>query len=177
MTLLLPKYFPAYEKALKFALVAHGDQKRKYSGEPYIVHPIAVADIVRTITVDEAMIVAALLHDVVEDTKVTLEEIRAEFGDDVAALVSDLTDVSRPTDGNRAKRRAIDRAHTAAASPRAKTIKLADLIHNTSDITVNDPHFAVVYMREKEQVLPFLKEGDPILYARAQQALADYYHR
>jgi (p)ppGpp synthase/HD superfamily hydrolase len=163
-----------YNRALEFATKAHGEQKRKYSGEPYIVHPVAVAAIVAQVTNDEEMIAAALLHDVVEDTKVTLDGICYEFGERVALLVDDLTDVSKPEHGNRARRRAIDRAHTAAASPDAKTIKLADLLHNTSDICQHDPDFAVVYMREKEQVLPFLKQGNAILYRNAMQAVADY---
>ncbi len=115
------------KKAKEFAEKAHAsiDQKRKYTGEPYIVHPIEVAAIVATVTEDEAMIAAAYLHDTVEDTETTLEIIEMEFGSDIAALVEQLTDVSRLEDGNRAQRKALDLVHTSKASPRAKTIKLA----------------------------------------------------
>jgi (p)ppGpp synthase/HD superfamily hydrolase len=76
-------------RALEFAIAAHAsiDQRRKYTGEPYIVHPIAVAALVRSVPHTPEIIAAAYLHDVVEDTPVTIEEIRAEFGDEVAALV------------------------------------------------------------------------------------------
>lgn len=162
-------------KAREFAAQAHAGQKRKYSGQPYIVHPIAVAELVATVTEDQEVIAAALLHDTVEDTPVTIDEIEARFGPRVAALVSDLTDVSRKEDGNRAARRAIDRAHTALASPDAKTIKLCDLIDNTRTIVRDDPGFARVYMAEKRLMLEVLKEGHAGLHERASRIVADYY--
>ena len=155
------------DRALKFATIAHADQKRKYTGKPYIVHPIEVMQIVRTVEHDEAMLAAALLHDVVEDTDIDLDTIRDVFGDDVASLVDDLTDVSRPEDGNRKVRKALDREHSAQASARAQTIKLADLISNSSDILENDPKFAKVYLAEKELLLEVLTEGDASLRERA----------
>lgn len=155
------------DRALKFATLAHGDQKRKYTGEPYIVHPIEVMEIVKSVPHDNAMLAAALLHDVVEDTDVTIEEIESSFGSDVASLVSDLTDVSKPEDGNRKFRKAMDREHSAASSARAQTVKLADLISNSRDIIKNDPHFAKVYLREKEQLLQVLTSGDKSLHSQA----------
>ena len=162
-------------KAREFATQAHVGQKRKYSGQPYIVHPIAVAELVATVTEDQEVIAAALLHDTVEDTPVTIDEIEARFGPRVASLVSDLTDVSRKEDGNRAARRAIDRAHTALASPDAKTIKLCDLIDNTRTIVRDDPGFARIYMAEKRLMLEVLKEGHAGLHERASRIVADYY--
>lgn len=155
--------------ALRFATDAHGsiDQRRKYTGEPYIVHPIAVAELVRSVPHSAEMIAAALLHDVVEDTPVTIAEIEAEFGSSVAELVAWLTDVSRPQDGNRRKRKHLDLLHTAKAPPAAKTIKLADLIDNTRTISKYDPSFWPVYRREKEALLAVLREGDPKLWAQA----------
>jgi len=84
-------------------------QDRKYSKVPYIVHPINVMQIVRSVTDDEAMLIAAILHDVVEDTAITIDEIYSEFGERVGDLVDDLTDVSKPEDGNRAYRKQLDR--------------------------------------------------------------------
>ena len=155
------------DRALAFATIAHGEQKRKYSGEPYIVHPIEVMEIVKTVPHDEAMLAAALLHDVVEDTEVTLAEIHQAFGEDVASLVDDLTDVSKPEDGNRKLRKALDREHSANSSARAQTVKLADLISNSSDILENDPKFARVYLAEKELLLEVLTQGDPTLHEKA----------
>ncbi len=155
------------KRALMFATLAHGDQKRKYTGEMYIVHPIEVMEIVKSVPHDDAMLAAALLHDVVEDTEVSIEEVTEAFGQDIADLVSDLTDVSKPEDGNRKFRKAMDRDHSAQSSARAQTVKLADLISNSSDILKNDPSFAKVYLAEKELLLQVLTEGDKSLHARA----------
>ena len=159
------------QKALKFATHAHGDQKRKYTGEPYIVHPVEVMEIVQTVEHDEAMLAAALLHDVVEDTPVTIEEIQELFGADVASLVDDLTDVSKPEDGNRKFRKALDREHSAQSSARAQTVKLADLISNGVDILKNDPKFAKVFLAEKELLLEVLTKGNPTLRKRCADIL------
>lgn len=160
-------------RAADFAKAAHEsiDQRRKYTNAPYIVHPAAVAKTVSSVTNDLVTLAAAWLHDVVEDTPVSIEEIIEEFGADIAALVADLTDVSRPSDGNRRERLAIDREHTSAADPRAKTVKLADVIDNLSDIAEFDPGFAAKYLGEKEQLLTVLKDGDPELYRRAQKSI------
>ena len=155
------------QRAKAFAIHAHRDHKRKYTGVPYHTHLEEVANIVASVTSDEEMIAAAWLHDTVEDTATTIGDIEAAFGSTVAHLVWHLTDVSKPSDGNRAARKAIDREHLSHAHPDAKTIKLADLISNSADIVVNDPKFAKVYLGEKYLLLPFLKEGDPTLFKTA----------
>jgi (p)ppGpp synthase/HD superfamily hydrolase len=156
------------DAARYFCIAAHSatGQVRKYTGEPYFEHPMQVAQIlkVHVPTVTDEMLAAAFLHDVVEDTEVPLSLIVTMFGPIVGAYVEQLTDVSRPEDGNRARRKAIDREHTAKASPEAKTIKLADLISNTRSIVARDPDFAVTYLAEKRQLLQVLTEGDPVLY-------------
>jgi len=87
----IPKSEPL-EKALEFSINSHIGQYRK-SGEPYIIHPILVASIVVSITNDESMAIAALLHDVVEDTSVTIKQVEELFGKDVAHLVAGLTKI------------------------------------------------------------------------------------
>ena len=170
-----------YELLLRadaFASGAHRavNQTRKYSGLPYIVHPREVRDIAHNSTyVTAEGLAAALLHDVVEDTEVTLGDIEEEFGGRVADLVEMLTDVSKPEDGNRATRKAIDRAHSAEADQEGQTIKVCDLIANTLDITEADPDFAVVYMKEKVLLLRVLTKADPILRNRAWELIDDYY--
>ncbi|MBU1248091.1 MAG: HD domain-containing protein [Proteobacteria bacterium] len=162
-------------RAEHFATWLHAGQVRKYTGEPYINHPLSVAELVATVTDDEEMLVAAVLHDTVEDTQATLAGVEDIFGPRVAALVKDLTDVSKPEDGNRAVRKAIDRAHTALASPKAKTIKLADLIDNTATITQHDPEFARVYMQEMKLLLGVLWEGDSRLHKTATSLVNHYF--
>jgi len=156
-------------KARAFATRAHGEigQKRKYSGEPYIVHPAAVAAKVTGVSDDERLIAAAWLHDTVEDTPATLEDIRREFGDDVHDLVENLTDVSTPKDGNRRFRKEMDREHSAKGSPGAKTVKLADLIHNAESILVSGDGFAYVFIPEMKRLLAVLKEGNEALHLEA----------
>src|SRR5882672_10206982 len=97
--------------ARAFAGEAHGgiNHLRKYTKDPYIVHPEEVAGIVASRPHTPEMIAAALLHDTVEDTPVTINDIRQRFGPVVAGLVDDLTDVSNPTDGNRVTRKTMDR--------------------------------------------------------------------
>ena len=159
--------------AIAYAYAAHSavGQTRKYTGEPYIVHPTAVAGLVGMVTSDEVTLAAAFLHDTVEDTKVENSDIISIFGEDVASLVWWLTDVSKLTDGPRKLRKELDRQHIAKADPRAKTIKLADLIDNTRSIVRYDKKFAKTYLKEKELLLEVLKEGDSALYCLAVASL------
>ena len=167
------------QRAKEFATRAHAsiDQRRKYTGDPYIVHPAEVVEIVKTVEHSDDMLAAAWLHDVVEDTPVTIAEIQAEFGETVALFVHGLTDASKPEDGNRAARKAIDREWIAMGYPPEKTIKLADLISNTRSIVEHDPKFAKVYLQEKRLLLEVLKAGDQVLWQQAhdlcEQGLAE----
>lgn len=160
-----------FEEALKFATKAHRNQKRRYTGEPYIVHPIAVSELVRTVSHTEEMLAAAVLHDVVEDTEHTLEEIRENFGEEVANLVFFLTDVSRPEDGNRATRKEMDALHYAKGPSESQTIKVADLIDNTKNISTLDNKFWEVYKIEKMRSLDLLTDADPELLEVAREQL------
>lgn len=156
-------------KARRYATEAHAriNHLRKYSMEPYDVHLKNVADIVASVTDDPEVIAAAWLHDVIEDTPTSFLDIEREFGPQLADLVSEVTDVSRPSDGNRATRKSIDRAHLAGASRRGKTIKLADLIDNCQDICRQAPDFARTFLTEMASLLEVLSDGDPGLYDRA----------
>jgi len=164
------------DKALVFATAAHAavGQVRKYTGEPYIVHPIEVASIVKSVPHTEAMICAALLHDVLEDTKVTVDLLRQEFGDEVTDLVLWLTKVSTEEDGNRAYRKELDREYLRQAPCDAQTVKLADLIANSDSIVEHDPDFAVVFMEELELLLETLWGGDTTLWTLAYGKLMEY---
>lgn len=158
------------KRARLWAIRWHGDQVRKYTGEPYWRHPEAVAALVKTVPHTPEMVAAAYMHDVIEDTPCTEAEMRAEFGDAVTDLVMWLTDVSKPTDGNREARKAIDRAHSTAAPREAKTVKLADLIDNSRSIIARDPDFAVTYLREKRLLLDeALRDGDSTLWQMADE--------
>lgn len=163
------------QKAYKFAETAHEGQVRKYTGEPYINHPTLVAQMVKDRGYADEVVASALLHDVVEDTPVTLEDVEREFGARVASLVEMVTDVSRRSDGNRRVRKEIDRQHLALADAEGQTIKLADLIDNSRTIVERDKNFAKVYMAEKKLLLEVLTKGDKVLYDRAMAMVEEYY--
>lgn len=146
--------------AKMFAYYHHRGQVRKYTGEPYIVHPAAVVRIVKQVSDSKAMLQAAWLHDTVEDTEATLVEIRALFGDAVARYVDELTDTTTLQDGNRAKRKAAYCSRLAYASPEAQTIKLADLIDNSASILAHDKKFAKVFIPEMKALFGVLDSGD-----------------
>lgn len=153
---------PGARAAFRFADLAHAGQLRRYVMRPYIEHPIAVARLVERFGHEEAMVMAALLHDTKEDCGVSIALLEREFGAEVAGLVDDLSDVSTPTDGNRAARKAVDLAHTARARPKAKTIKALDLVDNTVSITANDQRFALVYLPEKGLLLDVLGDASDL---------------
>jgi len=126
-------------RALAFAAHKHRDQRRKDAeASPYINHPIALAEVLAGeggIT-DLEVLAAALLHDTIEDTATTLEELRQEFGARIAAMVAEVTDDKELPKAER-KRLQIERA--AGISPGAKLVKLADKICNLRDVAVRPP--------------------------------------
>jgi (p)ppGpp synthase/HD superfamily hydrolase len=146
-------------KAKRFAIMAHDGQLRKYKKEPYWHHLHEVAGIVADVGTP-AMIAAAWLHDTVEDTHVTHDDIEAEFGPVVAEYVYYLTDIAKPEDGNRAARKKIDREHNASGPKEVHTIKMADLISNSRSIFEHDPNFAKVYVKEKIALMELLTEAN-----------------
>lgn len=164
-------------KAKEYADQAHSavGQVRKYTNDPYITHPAAVAHLVGLVTDDPHMIAAAWLHDTLEDTDVTYSDLVRDFGPDVADLVRQVTDVSVPSDGDRKTRKALDWAHLAKASPRAMTIKLADIIDNTRSIAGHDQAFARIYMAEKRALLSALDAGSVALLGAAYSIVGGRY--
>ena len=121
------------DRAIIFAVKAHHNTERRGKGFPYIVHPMEAVEIVATITPDQELLAAAALHDTIEDTDVTVEDIRREFGDRVAELVHAESDqftegVSEEDSWHDRKQAAIDRL--AAASLDAKIVALGDKLSN-----------------------------------------------
>ena len=121
------------DRAIVFAVRAHAGIERRGKGFPYIVHPMEAVEIVATITPDQELLAAAVLHDTVEDTDVTIEQIRAEFGDRVAALVASESEdkdcgVSKEESWHARKQAAIDRL--ASASLDSKIVALVDKLSN-----------------------------------------------
>ena len=141
------KYHPStdvslIEKAYKLAVEAHGDQRRK-SGEPYIIHPLWVAIILADLEMDKETIAAGMLHDVVEDTKFTEEDIRKEFGAEVALLVDGVTKLGRlsySSDKLEVQAENLRKMFLAMAKDiRVIIIKLADRLHNMRTLQFMTP--------------------------------------
>ena len=166
------KQMGLYNKVLDFATKAHEGQKRKYSDEDYITHPIAVATIVEEHGGDIEMILAALLHDVIEDTDVTDIELLSFLHDNMNEVMSTkvfecvigLTDIYTSENfpnWNRAKRKALEATRLGwTTNYFIQTIKYADLFHNTLSITASDPKFAKIYLAEKKAMLDLMVSGD-----------------
>lgn len=158
------------EHVRQFAAAAHASvvnpdgslgQRRKYTNEPYILHPLAVAGIVATMPgATQEMIAAALLHDVVEDTPITQALIDDQFGPLVGSYVEWLTDITTLEDGNRQVRAQINRERLARAPAEVQSIKTADILHNCSSIAALNPKYALKYLPEKIQTLDMLTLAD-----------------
>lgn len=140
-------------KARKFAEAAHTGQVRKGNGEPYINHPFRVADAMFKTYPDSEMYCAAVLHDVVEDADITIDEIIEEFGTNVASLVYWLTTTTHKVMGNRELRKSIDLIKLSMAPIKVQIIKLYDIQDNLSDIDSLDKDFAIMYKAEKKKVI------------------------
>jgi guanosine-3',5'-bis(diphosphate) 3'-pyrophosphohydrolase len=129
---------PLILKALEFAALKHRDQRRKDEVTPYINHPIALANVlcqeggIR----DEVVLAAALLHDTLEDTQTTPEELREAFGDSVACIVEEVTDDKSLL---KAERKRLQIEDAGALSREAKLVKLADKICNVRDVADQPP--------------------------------------
>jgi len=126
-------------KAADFAAKKHQDQRRKGPGEaPYINHPLGVANILINEggVTDPVVLQAALLHDTVEDTETTFEEIEAEFGKEVVGVVREVTD-DKSLPKEERKRLQVETA--PKKSPQAKLVKLADKLYNLRDLEVGTP--------------------------------------
>jgi guanosine-3',5'-bis(diphosphate) 3'-pyrophosphohydrolase len=141
------------QRAYDVAEAAHSGQKRK-SGDPYITHPLAVATILAGLGMDTTTLVAALLHDTVEDTGVTLDSITADFGSEVTHLVDGVTKIDKVKLGDAAQAETIRKMIVAMArDPRVLVIKLADRLHNMRTLRFLPPEKQEQKARETLEIL------------------------
>ncbi|MCZ2856958.1 RelA/SpoT family protein [Blastococcus sp. VKM Ac-2987] len=141
------------QRAYDVAEAAHAAQKRK-SGDPYITHPLAVATILAGLGMDTTTLIAALLHDTVEDTGVTLETITTDFGSEVAHLVDGVTKIDKVKLGDAAQAETIRKMIVAMSrDPRVLVIKLADRLHNMRTLRFLPPEKQEKKARETLEIL------------------------
>lgn len=172
---MVPKF---YSQVLEYATKAHGSQLRKYTNDPYIEHPTAVANIIMDIGGSAAQVYAALLHDVVEDTEETFGTLQVflfgllpqQLAIDTLSIVVHCTDVytKEAFPGlNRKTRKELEAKRLSEIPKESQTVKLADIIHNTDSIMIYDPdHFGKVYLEEITCLLSVM-DSDNVLYSRA----------
>ena len=164
--------------AIEFAAHKHGGQRRKgREAAPYINHPIGVADTIARVgrVTDLVTLTAAVLHDTVEDTQTTLEEIEREFGAEVRAVVAEVTDDKTLP---KAERKRLQVVNAPAASRRAKLVRLADKIMNVGDITHDPPTDWTVerqreYFEWAKQVIAGCRGVNAALERRFDQVVAE----
>ncbi|WP_185731308.1 HD domain-containing protein [Larkinella rosea] len=168
--------FSSLEKlVLAFATYAHRNQVRKYTNEPYINHCIAVAQMVKLYGGTEEMVCAALLHDTVEDTEISVDNLMSFFsslripeksamqiGQFVEWLTDQFTKDAYP-ELNRRQRKEQELLRLSKSSSAVQTIKYCDMINNASTIGNYSPEFAKVYLQENLDLLAVMDKGDPEL--------------
>jgi len=150
---------PEVLRAVYFATLAHDGQRRRYTNEPYIVHPLAVATGVSEYVEFPQLTMAAVLHDVMEDCNVKYFELDELFGQAVATLVRDCTDVYTSKDFphlKREERKLLEAKRIGEAGFGVAVIKAFDLLDNWPSIKLHDPKFAKVYLAEKQMLIPHM---------------------
>lgn len=165
-----------YLRAARLACEAHDGQRRKGRDLPYLLHPLRVAESVAGLDdlppeLRRVMVIAALLHDVLEDTEVPADRIRDEFGDAVLGVVQELTQEMSLPKAER-KQRMID--HLPELSVAARTVKLADRLDNVRDLPTMSESFVARYVPESRALLEKLRGTHAGLEAKLEEILRGY---
>lgn len=182
----IPNIFDNRENALiDFVNTCHAEQKRKYEGQPYVVHLIAVANRVKRFTKNPIQTAGALCHDLFEDTTCGEKELKdflqkhftEEESIQIIRIVWELTDRYTKEDFphlNRFARKKLDAERLKKISADAATIKLADFMDNLESIVIHDKGFAKVYLSEIKDFFPTLNKGDTELFNLASELFNKY---
>lgn len=174
---------PVLEKIAAFADQAHGDQQRKYADESYIQHPLRVMKTCRNYGYSLPVLAAAILHDVLEDTDTTPQQIikflltvmNETDAEKTLALVIELTDIYTKEQYprmNRRKRKTNEANRIKGISAEAQTIKYADIMDNATGIAQHDADFAPVFLRECSNLLEKMQNGNNELRKEAIELVA-----
>lgn len=165
-------------EVIEYANYCHRDQKRKYTDDPYIVHPVNVMMATSIVFPDRYDLhKVAVLHDVIEDTPATYNEVLAMCGDLIAKQVIMLTDFFTKENFpnmNRAERKMAEARRLSDCPGEIQTIKLLDMIDNTRSIMRYGKGFADVYLKEKRQLVEMLTAGNEEVRQKAIDTLVSY---
>lgn len=154
--------------AILFATEAHKGQFRKFDYTAFIRHPLSVMGIMSQYTDDPSALAASVLHDTVEDCDdITLEVIHERFGEIVAGYVFYVTEKSTKNDGNRKKRKEIDRIHYSVGTKISQEIKVADAIDNIPSMVLYNTEFSKLYIKEKLSLLYDLTKANSDIKQKA----------
>ena len=176
------------EKVTTFADQAHGEQKRKYTPERYIVHPVRVMKICANYTNELPVLASALLHDVLEDTKVGKKEMtefllrimskeEATRTTDLVVELSDVYTKAAYPRWNRRKRKRKEAERIQKTSGESQTVKYADIIDNCKEIVEHDPDFAGLFLLECKSLLRVMQNGNAELRSEAVTTVDDCLQR
>ncbi len=162
------------DRAKAFCRIAHSNQLRSYGDEiPYYTHPFQVAGLVSKYTDDHEIIAGAYLHDVIEDTAATEDDVILFFGERVGSIVVQGSSVTKHSKEIRAIRKALDLVHYARGDTDSKLVKSCDMMHNLSDFNVlvdADYWYASMYFDEKYAVF---KAFEPLKHSKYKDAYQD----
>lgn len=168
----IENFTPRQQGLLEFVKQCHGDQKRKYTGEPYWHHVVEVAEIVSEYVKTGLVLEIALCHDLFEDTECDRSGLMVAllgfgYGSHEASTIAngvfDLTDEytkENYPELNRAQRKIKEADRLSTIKPEIQSVKYADLISNTSSIVERDKEFARIYLQEKKAILDAMKDGN-----------------
>jgi len=169
------------ESIEQFAREAHGDQQRKYEPGPYIIHLVRVKNICLEYVKDDTIAAAALLHDVLEDTAITKQELfdflqplAGNRAQRVLDLVVELTDIYTKDNypqWNRRKRKTREAERLSQISPEGQTIKYADILDNSATISKAEGDFAEVYLAEARTLMNAMQKGNQALRTRVLESV------
>ena len=165
------------DKMIGFATEAHKGQVRKFTNEPYINHPLRVMETVKLFNGDEKVWAAAVGHDLIEDTSVTILDIEKEFKMGVALMVFQVTSPSKQFPHlSRADRKAMDRYQLSVSNGESQDIKYADIFDNVPDMMKNNPDkdFSKQYVLEKIADMHVMFAGNAIMREKVMKMLYGY---
>ncbi len=144
------------EEVIEFAKKKHAGQTRKFTNEPYIEHPLRVAEILKNYNVENDLLIVACLHDTIEDTDATYDEIKEQFGKKIADFVKELTKDQNEIDKIGKTEHLIKKINLM--SKNALTVKLADRLDNVNGLPKTDQEFIKKYATQTKKIINNLKQ-------------------